>query len=68
MYNTKQILKKCIKTKEVVQMKDPLFLILSMLTKILSRITDIFSFIFLNYFPIEKPQDKPDIGFTGFDF
>ena len=49
-------------------MRDPLFLILSMLTRILGRITDIFSFIFLNYFPIEKPQDKPETGFTRFDF
>lgn len=49
-------------------MRDPLFLILNMLSRILGRITDIFSFIFFNYFPIGKPQNKPEIGFTGFDF
>ena len=48
-------------------MRDPLFLILNMLNTILGRITRIFFFIFTNYFPDEKPQDKPEMGFTGFD-
>ena len=68
MYNTKHKLGKCIKKdKEAASMTDPLFLILNMLENILKRITNIFSFIFVNYFPDEKPQSKPDIGFAGLD-
>ena len=46
-------------------MSDPLFLILNTLKTILDRITGIFSFIFVNYFPDTPPQDKTEIGFVG---
>ncbi len=43
-------------------MTDPLFIILSSLKTMIERITGIFSFIFINYFPDTPPMEDNDMG------
>lgn len=43
-------------------MRDPMFIILNMLSSLLERVSTIISFIFTNYFPSASPEEPDKLG------
>ena len=43
-------------------MRDPMFIILNMLSSLLERVSSIVSFIFTNYFPSASPEQPDKLG------
>ena len=47
-------------------MKDPMYLILKSLNLLLRRLSSIFLFVFINYFPDTTPEESENDGFLDF--
>ena len=43
-------------------MRDPMFIILNMLSSLLERVSTIISFVFTNYFPSGSPEEPDKLG------